>query len=335
MKTKISFMLLLVCSTIIGQAQQEGEIVISKAHLISILQKFKKQDNLTSDKQALTSEVLIAAKTVPSDSVMQRMRKLENDLAVLRYRMDTVANRAPKRDTIYSSTLKTVVNRDTIYNNTTAYQEPTTNNYDSRRYEQQLNDLNAKYDDILRNQERLLTLQRVNTVAVPAAVVVASQSKTEPKEVVTVAPVVPVDSLVVGTDTPVVPTPSAVIKPEIKAITATQLLKERFAKTQAIVYFDNNSAKVSGTDALRLHQLLDDLTLNPLLQVFLNGYASKSGNVAYNAKLSMMRNDAVKQYLIQEGVDAKRISSQYHGVDSTSTDAASARRVEVSFDVRN
>ncbi|WP_159085954.1 OmpA family protein [Flavobacterium faecale] len=332
MKTKISFILFLVCSTFYGQTQQEGEIVISKAHLISILQKFKKQDSSTLDKQAVTSQVLLALKTVANDSVMQRMRVLENELESLRSKIDTVSKRAVVRDTVYLSTLKTVVTRDTVYNANSAYQKPTVVSEDSRNYERQLSDLNSKYDAILRNQERLLTLQTVNTVAVPAAVAVVAQPKAQPKEVVTVAPV---ESLVVLTDTPAAPTTSIVITPEITTVTAAQLLKEKFAKIQARVYFDNNSAKISGTDALRLHQLLDDLTLNPSLQVFLDGYASKSGNVAYNTKLSMLRNDAVKQYLIQEGVPANRISSEYHGVDATSLDAAAARRVEVSFDVRD
>ena len=339
MKTKISFILLLVTTVFFGQNQPTGEIVVSKTHLISILQKFKTQNDPVADKQSLTTEVLLAATTAPNDSVMKRVRALEKELAVLRAKVDATAKQKVIRDTVFVSSLNTTVKKDSIINtaaNPNTTQKAPLVNEVNKNYEQQLNALNNKYEALLRNQETLLALQKQNnTIVVPAAAIV-SQKETKPIEkIVTVAPVAPVSSLVVVSDSTAIQTPEVKIQPAAKLVTAKEILKAKYAKTQAQVFFDNNSAKVGSTDTMRLGQLIKDLNENQSLSVFLEGYSSKSGNADYNNKLSLLRNNAVKQILVKNGISVKRIFSQNHGVDESSANDAAARRVDVSFDVKD
>jgi outer membrane protein OmpA-like peptidoglycan-associated protein len=339
MKTKITFLILLVSITLFGQNQKPGEIVISKEHLISILQKFKNQDNPAADKQSVTNEVLLASKTIRNDSVMQRVRALESELIALRSKVEADANRSIVRDTVFVSTLKTMTKKDTLYNSAVkkaSVQKDVVVNDENKNYKQQLDDLNAKYDAVLRNQEKILAMQAVSTIAVPATVAVVSQKETAPVEKpIMVKTVKPISSLVVVADSTVVKANNIEVKPATKLVSAEEIIEAKFRKTQAQVFFDNNSFKISSIDNLRLEQIVKELNENLSLSVFLEGYSSKSGNAAYNNKLSLFRNNAVKQVLIKNGISVKRIFSQNHGVDTSSTNEASARRVDISFDVKD
>ncbi|WP_366186836.1 OmpA family protein [Flavobacterium ovatum] len=339
MKTKITFILLLATTVFFGQNQQTGEIAISKTHLISILQKFKTQNPIAVDKPVVVTAVVLANKTIGNDSVMRRVRALENELVVLRAKIDSAAKQTVVHDTVVVTSPKTIVVRDTVYStvaNASNTQKAPLVNDENKNYEQQLNALNTKYDALLRNQEKLLALQKLNMIAVPAGVAVVSNKETKPVEKpITVAAVKPISSLVVVTDSTTIQTADTTIKPAPTPVTAKEVLEAKYAKTQAQVFFDNNSFKMGSTDALRLEQLVKDLKENDSLSVFLEGYTSKSGNADYNNKLSLLRNNAVKQFLLEKGISAKRISSQHHGVDTNSTNEAAARRVDVSFDVKD
>ncbi|MDE2336648.1 MAG: OmpA family protein, partial [Alphaproteobacteria bacterium] len=43
------------------------------------------------------------------------------------------------------------------------------------------------------------------------------------------------------------------------------------------------------------------------------GYTDTSGSERYNMKLSLRRAEAVRRYLVEHGVDAKKITVQGHG----------------------
>ena len=337
MKTKTTLILLLFTTLFFGQNHQEGEIVISKPHLISILQKFKNQKTEVAPKNEITSELISEYNTVNNDSLTQRMNLLENRLATLRMNRDTILKQRVILDTVFTSSKKITVIRDTIYNtvvNNT--QKPLYVEDRNKSYERQLNLLNNKYDALLHNQERLLMLQKVNTIAVPAAVAVVAATSTKAAEKIeTVANVNRVDNLVVVTDSLALEQADVAIKPSAKFVSVQEILKEKYEKVQAQVFFDNNATKIEQGDAIRLGEVALDLDGNPNLLVFLEGYSSKKGNIDYNNKLSLLRNDAVKQFLIENGISPKRILSQHHGVDTNSSTETMARRVDVSFVVKN
>lgn len=332
MKTKITFIVLLFTAVVVGQNQNEGEIVISKTHLISLLQKFKQQDDIKLDEEEVTKELLFTNKTVKSDSLTQRVRVLENQIAVLKAKIDAGA-----KDTVVVSSFKTIVIRDTLYRaivDSNGYQKSTVVSEDNKNYENQLNTLNRKYETLLRNQEALLARQKQNTVVVNPAV--ALNKETKPAESITaVTTFDPVSSLVVVKDS--LPSNSAElkIKPEVKSVVVPDVVKTKISEVHTQVFFDNNSVQINSGDTVRLQQLVEVLNENESLSVFLEGYSSKKGNSDYNNKLSLLRNDSVKQFLIERGVSVKRIFSQHHGVDSKSLNEAAARRVDVSIDVKD
>jgi outer membrane protein OmpA-like peptidoglycan-associated protein len=332
MKTKITFIVLLFTAVVVGQNQNDGEIVISKTHLISLLQKFKQQDYIKLDEEEVTKELLFTNKTVKSDSLTQRVRVLENQIAVLKAKIDAGA-----KDTVVVSSFKTIVIRDTLYRaivDSNGYQKSTVVREDNENYENQLNTLNRKYDALLRNQEALLARQKQNIVVVNPAV--ALNKETKPAESITaVTTLDPVSSLVVVKDSLPSNSTELKIKPEVKSVVVPDVVKTKISEVHTQVFFDNNSAQINSGDTVRLQQLVEVLNENESLSVFLEGYSSKKGNSDYNNKLSLLRNDSVKQFLIERGVSVKRIFSQHHGVDSKSLNEAAARRVDVSIDVKD
>lgn len=333
MKTKITFIALLLTSIVIGQNQKEGEIVISKTHLISLLQKFKQQDSIKLDKTEVTKELLLADNKIGNDSVAKRVKDLESQVALLNAKIDAAVQHASIKDTVVVSSSNTFVVRDTLYRSVVdanKYQKTNLVKEDDN-YEQQLNTLNRKYEALLRNQESLLALQKQNsTVIVPLV------SPKEPKpvqELTNVKSYDPVSSLVVVKDSIAINSSELNMNPVVSSAVVPEIMKEKHGAIRAQVFFENNSAQINSNDALRLQQLIKILNQDKNLYVFLEGYTSKTGNFDYNNKLSLLRNDAVKQFLISKGISVKRILSEHHGVDANSLNDAAARRVDVSFDV--
>lgn len=96
------------------------------------------------------------------------------------------------------------------------------------------------------------------------------------------------------------------------------------------VYFALNSSNLSADDQAELKTVADDLKKSTDGRISLEGHTDKSGNAAYNEALSKKRADAVKNYLVENGVDASRITISPMG--SKGADKAynvNSRRVDV------
>ena len=96
--------------------------------------------------------------------------------------------------------------------------------------------------------------------------------------------------------------------------------------------FGFDSAKLTSADEAALKQTAARLNdkANADKKVTSNGYASMEGAASYNVDLSRRRAEAVKGYLVKEGVDAKRISVKGHGAtDAFGPAYKDNRRVEV------
>lgn len=107
------------------------------------------------------------------------------------------------------------------------------------------------------------------------------------------------------------PTPEPVAveaKPARAQITGDQImLTEK-------IQFDYNSANIKEESHSLIDEVYDLLTANPDITLLdIVGHTSSEGSDSTNLKLSKERAAAVKDYLVNKGIDAKRLSSQGKG----------------------
>ena len=80
------------------------------------------------------------------------------------------------------------------------------------------------------------------------------------------------------------------------------------------IYFEFDSAVIQQRSHDILHVVAETLQLNPdLLLIEIGGHTDERGSAAYNLALSQRRADAVRQFLIDDGVDGDRLEAQGYG----------------------
>jgi outer membrane protein OmpA-like peptidoglycan-associated protein len=95
------------------------------------------------------------------------------------------------------------------------------------------------------------------------------------------------------------------------------------------LYFAFNSSELpTETQADDLNTIVEAAKKYADYPIVLKGYADRVGTDAYNNRLSQARADAVKAYLVKQGISETRISTEGCGKDTTVEDK-DARRVEV------
>ena len=101
------------------------------------------------------------------------------------------------------------------------------------------------------------------------------------------------------------------------------------------VTFEFNKTRLRPDSQTILNWVVGIMKKYPDMQVELAGYTDSVGSAAYNLKLSQKRADAVKGYLLEQGVDGSRIQTKGYGkenpVASNDTDEGREynRRVEL------
>lgn len=99
--------------------------------------------------------------------------------------------------------------------------------------------------------------------------------------------------------------------------------------------FPVGSAELSKGAAVRLQEVARILRNTPKAQVVVAGYTDSTGTASYNQELSRRRAEAVRTYLVRQGVGSQRIELVGFGEASpvasndTSTGRMSNRRVEL------
>lgn len=76
------------------------------------------------------------------------------------------------------------------------------------------------------------------------------------------------------------------------------------------VHFEFDKARIRPKAAFELDQVAEILEMNPHLRVKFVGHTCDIGTREYNLKLSHRRADAVRQYMIDKGISAKRLESE-------------------------
>ena len=79
------------------------------------------------------------------------------------------------------------------------------------------------------------------------------------------------------------------------------------------ILFDFDSKRIKKVFGPVLNNVVQIMQANPQLQITVEGHTDSQGSEAYNQKLSEQRAQAVKQTLIQQGVEAKRLQDKGYG----------------------
>ena len=108
---------------------------------------------------------------------------------------------------------------------------------------------------------------------------------------------------------------------------AEQDIKESAKVTFPVIYFAFNSIGILQNEETKLNAILKTLKENPNMKVTVTGWCDTKGSVAVNKRISRQRAEAVKTWLVKNGIEASRITAIGNGSDDTQ-DADKARRVE-------
>jgi outer membrane protein OmpA-like peptidoglycan-associated protein len=105
-------------------------------------------------------------------------------------------------------------------------------------------------------------------------------------------------------------------------------------RTRLLVFFDFNSADLDSSSYPELDRAVNLMKAVPTMHVQIAGYSDSVGNANYNLTLSAQRANAVRDYIVQDGIDPSRVTGQGYGKASPVADNGTAegraenRRVE-------
>ena len=108
---------------------------------------------------------------------------------------------------------------------------------------------------------------------------------------------------------------------------AEQDVADQHKVTFPVVYFAFNSIAIKQSELSKLNDILRTLKENPDMNVTVTGWCDTKGSVTVNKRISRQRAEAVKTWLVKNGIEASRITAIGNGSDDTQ-DADKARRVE-------
>ena len=110
---------------------------------------------------------------------------------------------------------------------------------------------------------------------------------------------------------------------------------EKVNKAAQNIFFTTGSSKLLAKSFKSLKEVVQILKDNPSYKINVDGYTDNTGNKDKNQILSEKRADAVKTYLVQNGIDESKITAIGHGIDDpiadnkTAVGRAKNRRVEM------
>lgn len=134
------------------------------------------------------------------------------------------------------------------------------------------------------------------------------------------------------------PTPAPVVAPAVVAPRKPSII-EKAVRLEGANFATGSSKLLKAADS-KLNEVVDAAREYPDVQLDVTGYTDNVGNAQKNVKLSQERANAVKAYLVKNGVASERINTKGAGADSPIADNATAegrsknRRVEVRYTIK-
>lgn len=132
------------------------------------------------------------------------------------------------------------------------------------------------------------------------------------------------------------PPPPVVVEPPVEPPPPTPQVSETQIELQEKVEFDTGSATILDRSKPLLDQVAGVMKDHPeIAKIEIQGHTDTNGSRDLNVKLSAARAASVRAYLVQNGIDGKRMVSKGFGPDkpiadnSTDEGRAQNRRVEI------
>ena len=95
-----------------------------------------------------------------------------------------------------------------------------------------------------------------------------------------------------------------------------------------VIHFPFDGTEITDSELPKARRILAILKENPGMAVTLTGWCDKQGSQAVNERVSLRRAEALKAWLVDNGIDASRIRTVGGGSDTQAPSAREARRVE-------
>ena len=110
---------------------------------------------------------------------------------------------------------------------------------------------------------------------------------------------------------------------------------EKFSGVIEGIFFDTDKDTIKSKSETVLNEALDVLKKFPELRVEISGHTDSRGGREHNVDLSQRRADAVKQWMIDHGIEGSRMTTRGAGpdepIDSNETKAGRARNRRIEF----
>lgn len=102
--------------------------------------------------------------------------------------------------------------------------------------------------------------------------------------------------------------------------------KEEASLAFPTVYFGFNRMDIAASEKAKLQAICDTLRAYPDVQITVTGWCDNVGSRAVNNLISHRRAEAVKAWLVRQGIKVERIRTQGMGIDRDEADRSKARR---------
>jgi len=100
---------------------------------------------------------------------------------------------------------------------------------------------------------------------------------------------------------------------EIKQRYAQVLAVEPPAPARFLLYFEQGSVQLSAASELVLKQIVEEIASRGAHSLGIYGHSDRTGSDEYNLRLSLQRAEAVRDLLLQRGVDVTVVDLDSHG----------------------